>query len=249
MPPGKIAGLDRDRSVGEYLPTMNRLSFLSAAALLGLAACGTTNQPFGSGGFDPLMVPGGANEPTARIGFKAHDLVRAAMDNTAFYKQKPRDSADADRLLPRGTGMKVIRTSGSYLQVELDATGEVGYVPEVMVESATAPADAGTLPGAGEYQVYPPLPGDGQFPGDGAITPAPEPPGGPIPTVIDPTRPTEIPTVPDIPDAPPAVPSPTPEVPTTPEATPPAPPAKPEGFPDPVPPIQPKDDETEGSAS
>ncbi len=219
------------------------------------------NQPISSGGFDPLLVPGGGlSQPTARAGFKAHDLVRAAMDNTAFYKQKPKDNADADRLLARGTGMKVIRASGSYLQVELDATGEVGYVPEVMVESATAPPAAGLLPGTGEYQVYPPLPADGQLPADGAITPAPEPPGGPIPTVIDPARPTEIPKVPDVPATPPAVP--TPEAPATPEATPatpeatpaatpPAPPAKPPGFPDPVPPVQPKDEskDTAGGGS
>ncbi len=231
---------------------MKRLPLLSATALLGLAACGTVNQPLGSSDFDPLLVPGGTTgQPGERVGFKAHDLVRAAMDNTAFYKQKPKGNADADRLLARGTGMKVIRVSASYLQVELDATGEVGFVPEVMVESATAPPVGGMLPGAGEYQVYPPLPADGQLPLDGSIIPAPEPPGGPIPTVIDPSRPTEIPKVPEIPDAPPLVP--TPDLPpTTPEVapadpadtadTPPAPPAKPEGFPDPVPPIEPKEE-------
>jgi hypothetical protein len=230
---------------------MKRLSLLSAAALLGLTGCETMNQPISSSGFDPLLVPGGGTgQPTARAGFKAHDLVRAAMDNTAFYKKKPKDNADADRLLARGTGMKVIRASGSYLQVELDATGEVGYVPEVMVESAVAQPAAGLLPGTGEYQVYPPLPTDGQLPTDGSITPAPEPPGGPIPTVIDPARPTEIPKVPDVPETPPAVP--TPEAPTTPEAapaaTPPAPPAKPPGFPDPVPPVQPTEGASEAAS-
>lgn len=243
---------------------MKYFPFLSAAAALGLVSCGTSNQSFSSSDFDPLLVPGSSvsHSSSARIGFRAHDLVRAAMDNTGFYKKKPKDNAEADKLLSRGTSMKVIRSSGSFLQVELDATGEVGYVPEVMVESAAAAATTPAPAPGSEYQVYPPLPGDGQIPADGSIVPLPEPPGGPIPTVIDPNAPGSIPPVPEVPDLTPQVPSvdttavpAVPEIPApaaekpavetpaveTPGDAPPPPPAKPEGFPEPVPPIEPKD--------
>ena len=40
--------------------------------------------------------------------FAAGQFVRAVMDNTAFFKERPKGDADADKLLARGTSMKVI---------------------------------------------------------------------------------------------------------------------------------------------
>ena len=179
------------------------------------------NAPISNSGFDPLLTPGaGGRGPESPPAFKARDLARAVMDNTFFFKQLPKGEAEADNTLLRGTGMKVIRVAGSYLQVELDVTGEVGYVPAVMVENASIPVP-GTPPGPGQTQVYPPLPG-----GPGNVNPIPpfdprgQPPDGAIPTVIEPPT-TPVP-------APGAVPPP---VPPAPDATP---------TPDPVPPIEPK---------
>lgn len=155
------------------------------------------NQPVSSGDFDPLSPPGGNIGPAAATSsgtsYTAGQFVRAAIPNTAFYKKRPSGDGDADKLLKRGTSMKVISKSGSYLKVELDS-GEIGFVPSVMVEDPNAaPAAATTMPG--EVQVYPPLTGDlgGPLP---IIDPAGLPPEGAIPTVIDPEAPSVVQPVP-----------------------------------------------------
>ena len=167
---------------------MKRLPVITAAAALSLAGCETFNQPISGGDFDPLRPPGSninLNTNTAPL-FKAGQFVRAAMDNTAFFKNRPKGEADADKLLARGTSMKVISVSDSYVKVELDS-GEVGFVPTVMVEDPNA-APAGMAPvNPGEYQVYPPLGGYGDpLP---VVPPGEVPPEGAIPTVIDPEAP------------------------------------------------------------
>lgn len=197
---------------------MKLLPVLSASVALGLSACDTMNAPISSSGFDPLLAPGGNYKPVdSRPAFRAGDLARAIMDNTFFFKQLPKGEADADKTLLRGTNMKVIRVSGSYLQVELDASGEVGYVPAVMVENASLQPVVPMPPGS----IYPPLPGgaDGINPVP-PLNPGVQPPGGTIPTVIDPNVPihpapgTEVAP----PAPPPAVTSPTdPAVPVQPK--------------------------------
>ena len=200
---------------------MKRVPVISAAAVLLLAGCETFNQPISGGDFDPLRPPGGninLNTNTAPL-FKAGQFVRAAMDNTAFFKNRPKGEADADKLLPRGTSMKVISISDSYVKVELDS-GEVGFVPAIMVEDPNA---AVALPPANpnEIQVYPPLGGFGEpIP----TVPAGEaPPEGAIPTVIDPEAPAPGNPVPPA---------------TTPSDTFPAPAAQPQPGPAPLPPNQ-----------
>jgi hypothetical protein len=164
---------------------MKCIPALSVVAVLGLAACGTTMVPLNPDGYDPLGPPGGKiNSSVATTGanFKAGQFVRAAIDNTALFKVRPRGDADADKLLKRGTSMKVISNSGSYVKVELDS-GEIGFVPSVMVEDPNAVPSSPTA-SPNELQVYPPLPGAGEpLP---SIDPAGLPPEGAIPTVIDP---------------------------------------------------------------
>lgn len=172
---------------------MKRLSAIPAVISLGLAACETMNRPVTTGAFDPLQAPGdnqGAMVVNSTT-FAAGQFVRSIMDNTAFFMARPKGDADADKLLARGTSMKVISASDSYLKVELDS-GEVGWVPTVMVEdpgSTAAPAiDPFAAPNPGEYQVYPPVGGYGNtLP---PATPAELPPEGAIPTVIDPEAPS-----------------------------------------------------------
>jgi hypothetical protein len=169
--------------------SMKYLPHLSAAVALALAACESMNAPISSSDFNPLLPPGGGVKlADAQNEVKPGDHVRAAMDNTAFFKQLPKGDADADKTLIRDTHMKVIRVAGSYLQVELDNSGEVGYVPAVMVEDPnlrpTPPAAA-----PGEFQVYPPLPGARPTAPLPAVDPAAAPPEGAIPTVIDPDAP------------------------------------------------------------
>lgn len=174
---------------------MKCISAIPAVIVFGLAACDTMNRPITSGGFDPLGPPGGEIQSGSvpSVTYQAGQFVRAAMDNTAFFRERPKGSADADKLLGRGTSMKVISTSGSYLKVELDS-GEIGFVPTVMIEDPDAMANPPPV-NPGEFQVYPPING-----GYGApipvIDPANLPPEGAIPTVIDPEAPSVIPPAP-----------------------------------------------------
>jgi hypothetical protein len=165
--------------------------------ILGLSACDTMTQPISSGDFDPLRPPGSGNaNASAGPSFRAGQFVRAAMDNTAFFKNRPKGDMDADKLLTRGTSMKVISNSASYVKVELDS-GEVGFVPTVMVEDPSAAASANGAPvNPGEFQVYPPLGGYGEpLP---PVDPAGLPPEGAIPTVIDPEAPVNPAPVPPV---------------------------------------------------
>ena len=145
-------------------------------------------RPITSGNFDPLSKPGtGMNDASASASsFRPGQFVRAVLDNTAFFKTRPKGESEADKLLARGTSMKVISASDSYVKVELDS-GEVGWVPALMIEdpnAATNPAGGFGTINPGEYQVYPPM--GGELP---TVNPGEMPPEGSIPTVIDPKAP------------------------------------------------------------
>ena len=188
---------------------------ISALAFLSLAACETMTGPVTNGGYNPLLPAGSDNRstPTMSTTFSAGQFVRASMDNTAFFKTRPNGDTDADKLLTRGSSMKVISTSESYVKVELDS-GEVGFVPSVMLEDPNAATQVPTT-APGEYQVYPPLPGNGFDQLLPTLDPAGLPPEGAIPTVIDPDAPSATTPVPPV--------------------TPPT-----DQFPAPVPPVEPK---------
>jgi len=172
---------------------------IPAAIVLGLAACNDMSSPITGGDFDPLRTPGGQITPVVNApAFAAGGFVRAIMDNTAFFKTRPKGDADADKLLSRGTSMKVISSSDTYVKVELDS-GEVGWVPTVMLEDPNAAAaqdESFGAPNPGEYQVYPPVGGyGGMLP---PVTPAELPPEGAIPTVIDPDAPVSQDPIPPV---------------------------------------------------
>ena len=164
---------------------------ISAIAILSLVSCDSMTGPITSGAYNPLLPAGSYSSTnpaaTAAATFSAGQFVRASMDNSAFFKIRPNGNADADKLLKRGTSMKVISNSSGYVKVELDS-GEVGFIPAVMVEDPKAtPQVLTTAPG--EYQVYPPLPSAGVGQALPPIDPAGLPPEGAIPTVIDPDAP------------------------------------------------------------
>jgi len=169
------------------LASMKRTSALSTLIVLGLASCDTMTRPITNGDFDPLRPPGSGSFPTKTTGvvLVAGQFVRAAINNTAFFKTRPKGEGDADKLLARGTSMKVISHSDSYVKVELDS-GEVGFVPAVMLEDPNATPGA-PVTNPREIQVYPPLGGFG--PASPFAAPTGQPPEGAIPTVIDPEAP------------------------------------------------------------
>lgn len=202
---------------------MKCIPAVSTLAALSLAACDTMTGPITSGGYDPLLPAGSSNTPVQSAGpsFSAGQFVRASMDNTAFFKTRPKGEADADKLLKRGTSMKVVSTANSYVKVELDS-GEIGFVPSVMLEDPNAaPQTVTTNPG--EYQVYPPLPGTGIGQPLPPLDPTGLPPEGAIPTVIDPDAPVNPAPVPPVTPSTETFPAPVaPEAPKA-ESTPPAP--------------------------
>ena len=167
---------------------LTKLALASGITALGLAACGTSDGPIGFGNVDPLRSPGSDTPaPLVDAGFRAGEFVRAIVDNTAFYSKRPKGASDADKVLPRGTSMKVISTVDSYLKVELDS-GEIGFVPSVMVEGSSENSSPPPTTNPNEIQLYPPLPGSTQpLP---QVAPGEQPPTGSIPTVIDPDAPT-----------------------------------------------------------
>ena len=184
---------------------MKRYLTGSAAVLIGLTACNTMNQPISTGAFDPLHTPGTGETRVVAAGpaFTAGQFVSAVMNNTAFFSKRPKGDADADKLLPRGTSMKVISSDESYIRAELDS-GEIGWVPVVMVEDPNSASGTNAAFDAGnpnEIQVYPPI---GGLP---PIEPAGLPPEGAIPTVIEPDAAGPAP----LPDVAPPPPEPEPE--------------------------------------
>ena len=176
---------------------------LSTLALV-LVSCETGELTTG-GDFDPLTAPGsGRSARVVQTGLQPGSFVRTSIDNAAFFNKRPKGDADADRQLPANTEMKVISDDGSFVKVELNS-GEVGYVPSVLVSDQSAAAAVPTLsPDA--IQVYPAIPGSlpPGLPADGTPT---------IPPVIDPDAPVipEVPPVPPVEEpAVPPVPAPLP---------------------------------------
>jgi len=169
---------------------MNRYLLTLAPLALVMASCETGNV-ISSGNFDPLTPPGSTRTPTvAAHGMKPGSYVRASME-TAFFKGRPSGSSSAEKLLPPNTEMKVISDDGSYAKVEL-ASGEVGYVPSVLVSNEAA--QPAISPNA--IQVYPPAPG--------SVPPVVDPNTPTIAPVIDPDAPMVVPEVVPAPDVEPA---------------------------------------------
>ena len=188
---------------------MKILRFVIIPTALLLAACETFNAPLNSyGTFDPLRAPGsGTNNVDTSYGPEINpgQFVTANILNTAFYKNKPKGSEDADKLLSLGTNMKIVSDDGAYVKVELDS-GEVGWVPSVMVSASGTELP----PIDGAYQVYPPLPEGGSLEPLPLLDASGQPPGGSIPTIIDPNAPIPVPaaplTVDPVPDLTPSAP-------------------------------------------
>lgn len=185
-------------------------------SVLGLVSCDTLTGPISSGSFDPLTPPGADSspdliEPTG--GMVPGQIAVVALDNAGFFNKKPTGEGDPDKLLSAGTQVKVVSTEGSYLKVELDS-GEVGYVPAVMVDNPNA------IPSPNEVQVYPaPPPGGADIPIIPLEPMDPNDPQAPasdsLPSVIEPEETPaapDLPPVPDDPDASGPAPPPVPEL-------------------------------------
>lgn len=197
--------VDRPRLQWHFVPVMKISPLTVIPVAIALAACDTMNTPVSSSSFNPLSPPGTNRQPASSNNYESElspgQFVSANIPNTAFYKNKPKGSEDADKVISLGTQMKIIEMDSDYVKVELDS-GEVGFVPAVMVsapDTTATPPDTLALDGA--YQVYPPLPGGGPIEPLPVIDPGGLPPDGAIPAIIDPDAPiaSDVPTLDTIP--------------------------------------------------
>lgn len=174
-----------------YLPTV----------ALALVSCDTFNQPLGAGdGGNPLDPPGRgssiavAEDPYGPL-FTAGTFLQTVSPQTAFFPHFPKAEDQPTKTLGDYTDVKVISTKGSYVKVEVVDTGEVGYVPSVMLGEKRSPNEIPVTPGAGEVPVTPgiapelTLPDTPDIPD--TIAPDPEVPGLKPPEIVDPTLPAE----------------------------------------------------------
>ena len=181
---------------------MKTLSLLMIPAALAMVACETMNVPISStSSFDPLRPPGSGTSSSpsspAETGpsVTPGEFVSASIPNTPFYKNKPKNNQDADKLLKIGTAMKVISSDSSYVKVELDS-GETGYVPSVMLTTSTVATTQEPIPGDNQFPSYPPLPEGSDMEPLPIFDPNGLPPGDAIPTIIDPDAPIPDPSAP-----------------------------------------------------
>jgi hypothetical protein len=97
-----------------------------------------------------------------------------------------------NKVLPDYTDVKIISTKGSYVKVEVVDTGEVGYVPSIMLGEKRSPNEIPVTPGVGEIPVTPDLLPEPQVPsGLPDVAPEPEIQGIQPPEIIDPSKPAE----------------------------------------------------------
>jgi uncharacterized protein YwbE len=134
---------------------------LAAPFVLAISACDPTGESISGSGIDPLRQPAGAQSSNSYgVDLRPGQFVSAAVENTAFYKAKPKQDQEADKLLSQGTPMKIVAISGNHIKVELDS-GEVGFVPSVMI--STGEAEAAALDG-GLDTLVPIVPLDSELP-------------------------------------------------------------------------------------
>ncbi|MBT8036579.1 MAG: hypothetical protein KJO21_03445 [Verrucomicrobiae bacterium] len=167
-----------------------RLSALTSLTLA-LVSCDSFNRPLGDSS-NPLDSPGRgmvvADDPYGPA-FTPGTFLQTISPNTAIFSRFPRENDQPNKVLPDLTDVKVISTKGSYVKIEVVDTGEVGFVPSVMLGEKRSPNEVPVTLGAGEIPVTPGMaldPSDVPF-----VAPEPEIPGIEPPVVIDPSRPAE----------------------------------------------------------
>ncbi|PIE21822.1 MAG: hypothetical protein CSA62_15535 [Planctomycetota bacterium] len=177
-------------------------SLASAAALL--VSCSSINQPLSSSdGSNPLDPPGRTStveEDPYGPNFTPGTFLQTVSPKTAFFSTFPKGNDQPAKTLPDYTDVKVISSKGSYVKVEVVDSGEVGYVPSVMLGEKRSPNEVPVTPGTGEVPVTPGVAPEPEVPGtpaaeapsvDPPVAPEPEIPGIEPPEVIDPSKPAE----------------------------------------------------------
>lgn len=160
------------------MKTANFLFLPSMAAAL-LVSCDIHSSLPNNGGYNPLNPPGAGSELNSGDHgsiYTAGAFLQTISPTTAFFAFLPKGTEAPTKVLPLGTDVKVISTKGSYVKVELvNTTGEVGYIPDVMLGVKRSPNEVPVTPAGGLGEEAPP-----------EEIPEMAPPG-----TVDPSRPSE----------------------------------------------------------
>ena len=139
-------------------------------------------QPLPNNGYNPLDTAGGnqaaAMDPNRSL-FTPGAFLQTVSPMAAFYSKYPKDMEQPNKTLPDNTDVKVISIKGTYVKVEVVDSGDVGYIPSVMlgvkrspnevpVTSGTSgfPVTPGTVPPTGIEEIHPPELGDPSRPAE-----------------------------------------------------------------------------------
>lgn len=196
-----------------------KYSGLITLLALPLVSCDSWNQPLGSADANPLDPPG-RSTPIATAEsdsygqlFTPGTFLQTVSPQTAFFSKFPKAEDQPVKTLGDLTDVKVISTKGSYVKVEVVDTGEVGYIPSVMLGEKRSPNEVPvtpgmempTVPGMEEIPLTPDITPDQTLPDPtlpdptlpatpeipGMIAPDPEVPGIKPPEIVDPSLPAE----------------------------------------------------------
>ena len=137
---------------------------------------------------------------------------RTVSPQTAFFAKFPKAEDQPIKTLGDYTDVKVISSKGSYVKIEVVDTGDVGYVPSVMLGEKRSPDEVPVTFGEGELPVGQDVSADLLLPQPSDILPpssdlsdlpaiapdpeipgieAPEELGAEAPAVVDPSLPAE----------------------------------------------------------
>jgi len=132
------------------------LSLLFGALFL-LTGCDSMNRPLGDGSYNPLDPPGTTASELDPYGavFAPGSFLQTISPSTAFFDRFPGIEDQPSKILPDYTDVKVISTKGSYIKVEVIQTGDIGYVPSVMLGEKRSPEEIQVTPDIDPNPVIP----------------------------------------------------------------------------------------------
>jgi len=189
---------------------------LGGASVL-FSSCGalkSVQQPLSNdGSFDPLNAPGSQPSQAASsssnsfsapttTSYTPGQWVETSMPNTTFFRVIPKGNATADKVLQAGVPLKFISSKGSYVNVELDS-GQVGYIPEIMVIERTEASTVSAPSAPPLPPVEDTIPTSGPVDPPSVLPPAPDDSASSVLPDI-PTIPNEAPVIPPVQSTPPA---------------------------------------------
>ncbi len=136
-----------------------KYKFIFSVSLLALSLVSCDfNQPLpGNDVYNPLNAPGSGGQlgvvdshgPSITPG----SFLQTNSSMTAFFARFPTATDQPSKTLPNYTDVKVISTKGSYVKVEVVNSGDVGFVPAVMLGVKRSPNEVPVTAGPGEIPV------------------------------------------------------------------------------------------------